>query len=48
MTHAASFAVQIGFDAFRIAIGLKPNHPYEEVIRWLHMMHEKDAVNDPR
>ena len=34
-------AVQMGFDAFRIAVGLTPNHPYDEVMRWLLAMHEQ-------
>lgn len=37
MTEARVFAVQMGFDAMRICLGMKPkNHSASEVLRWMH------------
>lgn len=39
MTDPNVFAVTMGFDAFRIAIGRKPkNHSLEDIVRWLTIM----------
>lgn len=36
------FAVTMGMDAFRIAIGIKPrNHTLADIIRWLTLMSER-------
>ena len=34
-----AFAVTMGMDAFRIAIGIKPRtHSFADIIRWLTLM----------
>ena len=43
ISDARPFAVTMGMDAFRIAIGIKPrNHTLEDVIRWLKAMAEAE------
>lgn len=43
ISDAKQFAVTMGMDAFRIAIGVKPqNHTVEDVIRWLKGMAETE------